>query len=326
MLQTSEQRFQFYSLMENSISQPLTHRSTKVDTNAHILVTGIQHSSTTWVGKTLTASSKIGYVYEPFNVGTKLKSPFSRWYEYVYPGHPNEAAIKSYIQSFLSFAPINLVKTVLGHLNHPVEVARLLRTQGNLILGRRQVLKDPIAALSTEWLVETFDLLPVVLVRHPAAFCASFDKRGHSFPFQDFLSQERLMEEHLSPFTDEIQQCISENWNSFDQAKLLWKCIYTVVKAQKIAHPDWVFMRNEDLSLDAVTEYKNLLSHLNIEFDKAVQKEVMASSQASSESWRVRDSKANVFAWKKKIDPAKADEVRVYMGDLGSFFYEDEFW
>lgn len=312
--------------MGNTKTTSTTNRSTLVDSQAHILVTGIQHSSTTWVGKTLTASSKIGYVYEPFNVGTKLRSPLKRWYEYVYSGHQDEKAIETYIRSFLEFSPRRLTKTVFSHLKHPVEVYRLLRTQANLIAGKRQVLKDPIAVLSTEWLVDTFGIVPVILVRHPAAFCASFAKRGHNFPFADFLSQERLMEEHLAPYSEEMLRCISEKWDSFEQAKLLWKCIYTVVKAQQIAHPEWTFIRNEVLSLDAKKEYQLLLAHLNIEFDKAVEKEVLASSQASDESWRVRDSKANVFAWKKKMDPAQAIEIREYMGDLGAFFYEEEFW
>ncbi|MEL6590837.1 MAG: hypothetical protein AAFP02_03685 [Bacteroidota bacterium] len=305
----------------------VTSLSEKVDpAKAHILVTGIQHSSTTWVGKTLTASSKIGYVYEPFNVGTKLKSPFRRWYEYVYSGHPDEEAIIRYINSFLSFSPLRLGSTVVQHLQHPVEVFRLLRTQGNLLMGRRQLLKDPIASLSVEWLTQTFGLIPVVLVRHPVAFCASFQKRGHHFPFQDFLSQERLMEDFLSPYEAEINQAIKEDWSSFDEAKLLWKCIYTVLQQQKIAHPEWIYLSNENLSLDARSEYQDLLSKLNIPFDEAVEKEVKASSEASSESWRVRDSKANAFKWKKKFSQEEIDNIRDYMGEIGAYFYDDDFW
>jgi hypothetical protein len=83
---------------------------------SHILVTGIQHSSTTWVGKTLSVKSKTGYVYEPFNIGTKLKSAFTRWYEYVTPSHPREEEIKAYINGFLKFSAWSLAKTLSTHL------------------------------------------------------------------------------------------------------------------------------------------------------------------------------------------------------------------
>lgn len=294
---------------------------------AHILVTGIQHSSTTWVGKTLSVGSKTGYVYEPFNIGTQLKSPFTNWYEYVTPSHPKEKEIKEYLNQFLNFSPLGLLKTVGSHLKYPVEMMRLMRTNGNLVLGKRQILKDPIAVLSTKWLAENFDLYPVVLIRHPMAFCLSFQKRGHHFPFQDFLNQDALMEDYLWPYEAEIRAQAQKPSPSYEQAQLLWKCIYTVVKDQQENHPDWIFLKNEVLSLNPEAEYAKLLETLHLPLEEKVKQEIMKSSKATDESWRIRNSQANAFAWKKKTTPEKISQLREYMGEIGAYFYgEDDWW
>ena len=134
------------------------------------------------------------------------------------------------------------------------------------------------------------------------------------------------MEDYLSPYEAEMNQAMKEDWSSFRQAKLLWKCIYTVLHRQRLEHPEWIYLSNEDLSLNARAEYQTLLEKLQIPFDEAVEKEVKASSEASSESWRVRDSKANAFKWKKKFSQEKIDDIREYMGEIGAFFYNDDFW
>jgi hypothetical protein len=54
-----------------------------------------------------------------------------------------------------------------------------------LRLGRL-IIKDPIGALSSDWLARNFDLEVVVLVRHSAAFAASLKRLNWRHPFEHY--------------------------------------------------------------------------------------------------------------------------------------------
>ncbi len=82
----------------------------------------------------------------------------------------------------------------------------------------RLIVKDPVAALSSDRLARNFDLEVVVLVRHPAAFAASLKRLNWWHPFEHFLEQEMLTERYLDPYRAEI---VSKPENIAEQAAML---------------------------------------------------------------------------------------------------------
>jgi hypothetical protein len=90
------------------------------------------------------------------------------------------------------------------------------------------IVKDPIAALSSDWLARKFDFEVDVLVRHPAAFAASLKRFNWRHPFGHFLTQEMLMERYLDPYRAELE---SKPENIAEQAAIIWECIYGVLFA-----------------------------------------------------------------------------------------------
>jgi hypothetical protein len=115
--------------------------------------------------------------------------------------------------------------------------------------GGRLVIKDPISALSSDWLARNLDLEVVVLVRHPAAFAASLKRLNWRHPFEHFLQQEMLMERYLDPYRAEIS---SKPENIAEQAAIIWKYIYGVLFTYLDSNANWLVRKHQVLSSNPV--------------------------------------------------------------------------
>ena len=159
-----------------------------------ILITGAHRSGTTWVGKMIANSPSVHYIHEPFNIdysAYKVKPDY--WFQYV-------------------------TRETEGFLYQQI---KQLVTPGK----QRTLVKDPIAVFSAEWLAERFNMDVVIIIRHPAAFVDSIRERNWTHDFNHFLKQPLLLEEHLSPFKEEIIEFTRRPYDILDQAILLWKFI-----------------------------------------------------------------------------------------------------
>ena len=141
------------------------------------------------------------------------------------------------------------------HALHGVrDAARSVKDYAAFTLARprhaRPLLKDPIAVFSSEWLASAFDAEVVFLVRHPAAFASSLKRFGWSTASTTTLEQPLLMRDHLAPFEKEIRSSRPQPGDIVSQAILLWRMIYSTGPTFRERHPDWTFVRHEDLSRD----------------------------------------------------------------------------
>ena len=153
-----------------------------------ILITGSHRSGTTWVGKMLNLARGTLMVDEPFHINEgyetrhyALNGLARYWFTYAreLPQKPTRKAYEKVLQK----------KTgKVFRRRDPKRYLPFLRT-GRLII------KDPIAALSADWLYNNFDLKVMVLVRHPGAFVASLKRLNWTFPFSHFLEPQQLLEE-----------------------------------------------------------------------------------------------------------------------------------
>jgi hypothetical protein len=140
------------------------------------------------------------------------------------------------------------------------------------------------------------------------------------------------MRDHLEP-DREAMECIAAD-NVIGQAALLWKLIYRSVHAAREAHPEFIIVRHEDLSLDPVDGYRNLYSLLGLEFTPRVEKAILnaSSSENPVELSRKKvhgyklDSRANVNNWKKRMTPDEINRVREIAAEVAPLYYSDLEW
>jgi hypothetical protein len=202
--------------------------------------------------------------------------------------------------------------------------------------GHKALIKDPMAFFSAEWLAQRFDMNVVMVIRHPAAFVSSIKKLGWQHPFSHFLEQPALMRDHLDCFAEDIRQYSAHEHDLIDQAILLWKLIHFTMIQYRRVHPDWVFVRHEDLSLAPLEQFQRLYSRLGLEFTEHAQQVIQSFSSPAnpsdtdapvgSEEILRRNSASNIWNWKTRLTPSEIEKIRRSAQDISNLFYSAEDW
>jgi hypothetical protein len=295
-----------------------------------ILVTGAHRSGSTWVGKMLAASSQVAYFHEPLNIQHDngfLPTQINSWFPYI--SQENEYQYLNDFRQMLDFRydpwahyrQFPSIRSFVGGYRNTI-LALVYRYQ-----KRTPLIKDPLAIFSAEWLASRFDMQIVVLIRHPAAFAGSLKAKNWRHPFEHFLQQPLLMQ-RLASFRPEIEKFAHDEQDIIEQACLLWKIMYSVVREYKSTHPDWIFLRHEDISLSPVAEFEKLYLSLGLTFTSGVRRVIEAHSSGDEGSSSIikRDSAANIFFWKKRLSQPELSLIKSRTGELASYYYDGSDW
>jgi sulfotransferase family protein len=306
-----------------------------------ILITGSHRSGTTWVGKILSASPSVAHIYEPFNVTFPpsigmCSVRFDHWFTYV--TEENESIFYKPVKNMLDFqynlfGALKTVRSIRQAKKILNEFKCFYAYRGRKIIP---LVKDPIAVFSAEWLASRFNMKIIILLRHPAAFASSLKRKNWNPPFLDLIEQPLLMRDHLHPFESEIKEHISKEYDIIDQASLLWKLIYYVVKKYQRKHSDWIFLRHEDLSRNPLNCYSNLFYRLNLNFSENIRRLVEEYSSSNNLSelptdsnathMLKRNSRVNIWNWKSRLVESEIKRIRNSVEEVSNEFYSDTDW
>lgn len=296
-----------------------------------ILVTGAHLSSSTWIGKIISSAPGVKYIHEPFNVGIKRyqhKSPLKYWFEYI----PLDAdknfqeKVVRYLETFykLNFNSIAVDLFRIRSVKNLKDFALDLKER---VTTNRQLYKDPIAILSSEWIAKTMDADIVISVRHPAAFVASLKVKKWDFDFSNFLEQQNLINEYLEPYKQTIQDYAINKPNVVEQGILLWNIIYSVTKKFQLKFGNtWQIVRNEDLSKNPIQEFESIFKKLNLTFTNKVKNEIYKTTGGMAYNKISRDSKENITTWKKRLTDSEINRIREGTQLIWPHFYSELDW
>jgi hypothetical protein len=313
-------------------------KSTSAAAQAPILVTGSHRSGTTWVGRTLAEADNVFYVPEPFNPRQDWfptlarKRPIRRWFTYVY--EENEAEYRGFLDEVqgLRIPPFGQLLSARS-LGNPVTAAQQFAfSLRNRVRPRRPLLKDPIAFFSAEWIARTYASQVVVTIRHPAAFVNSVLQLKYRLDFKDLVEQPRLIADLVPEFEEQIREYAKGEPSPVEGASLEWVVIHHVIRKYQERHPDWLFVRHEDLSRNPVPGFEELYAKLGLDFTEPIKAYVAEHTRAGNpvdtrDHLAVkRDSRANVQKWKEKLDRDTVKHIRECVEPLASEYYSDEDW
>jgi hypothetical protein len=286
----------------------------------------------------IAASREVGYIWEPFNPQHSrgiFNAPVDRYYTWV--SDHNSFLYESALRDTLSFKFDTLAEA--KSITSARELAKMPLGYSRSLLykreGRRPLLKDPLALFAAEWIVSTFDAQPVVLVRHPAAFVNSLLKAGWRHPFADFLEQPKLMEEHLEPFRSEIECLARTRVDLLDEATLLWRVIHHMIRKYRDAHPNWLFVRHEELSLEPIRQFGRLFEYLGLDYAPNVKGTIKNYTREGNpierpgEPWPMAarlNSRRNAYRWAERLSEGQIDRIRERSQDVWPAFYSDADW
>jgi hypothetical protein len=304
---------------------------------APILVTGSHRSGTTWVGRMLAVAPGVGYLHEPLSPRRWpgwLRSRPPHWFLYV--TKENEAEYAPLVAAAVDFRyPLSSLLRVRD-ARQAYQVAEELPFALWYRLRRyRPLVKDPIAVMSAEWLSERFGMEVVVTIRHPAAFVGSLKHVSWPrFDFRNWIDQPLFLRDLVGPFEGQIRSFAARGGDRVDEGILLWNVIHHVIRGYRDRHPDWSFVRHEDLSEDPLKGFRQLYEELDLTWDPIAERIILRSStdQARKEVPGYlhrtvrRDSRAARWTWARRLTPEEVDRVHSGTAEVASAFYGDHDW
>lgn len=305
------------------------------DVRRPILVTGSHRSGTTWVGRMLAAAPGVAYLHEPFNPfhrpGT-CAAHIERWFEYVPPGgaSPFERPLRRTIGLEYDLG------AEVAALRSPRDFGRMVRDALRFRIwkaqGRRPLVKDPIAIFSAEWLSTTFDMDVVVMIRHPAAFVGSLKQASWRHPVSDLAGQRSLVRDLLDGFEAEIAAAVDREEDLVQHGILLWRLMHHVILEYRARHPEWTFLRHEDVSRDPAPTFADLYRRLGLQLSASaratIERHTAAYNPTEARNTQdlLRDSRENVQNWKRRLDASEIERIRAGTADIWPKLYSDDEW
>lgn len=303
-----------------------------------ILVTGSHRSGTTWVGKVLATCPQLAYIHEPFSLACRpgiCAVNFDNWFSYI-----NEFSESSvYMDAFSDTLKFRYnTKAEIKSIRSLKDTGRLVRDYylctRNRRLGKTALIKDPIAFFSAPWLARQFDMNVLILIRHPAAFVSSLKRMNWSFPFSHFTNQPELMEKRLGLYKNEIKTLSIKQYDIIKQGCLLWNIIHSTIIDYQKEHPEWLFIKHEDISREPVEYFRSILSKFNLPFEKKTENIINEFSNQSNPvdikgkqtHLLKRNSADNVFSWKNRLTLSEIKTIHSECSAVSSFFYTENEW
>ena len=285
----------------------------------------------------LDSSGETAYVHEPFNPNRSpgwFVEPLPYWFMHITA--ENEGP---YVEPL----------TRLTALRYPT-LSSLTRSRGVRVLGmnvqqsaqaargrlkrQRLLLKDPLALFSAEWLAERFGFKVVMLIRHPASFVSSIKRLNWGFDYErNWSAQPLLMKNLLSGYEDRLAGYRGEV-DLVGEGIVVWNAMYDVVAGYRDRHPDWEFVRYEDLAADPLPRFRALYESLGLSWTESTAAEVVRSSQSGNpvdvtpdrKHEIRRHSKAAALSWHTRLSKAEIDRIRTETQTVWPKFYAEEEW
>lgn len=297
-----------------------------------LLVTGLPRSGTSWTGKMLEASGGVVYVNEPMNprrppgrspgvLNARVEHPF----HYVDPKDDQvwEQAFRDTL-ALRYHALAELKATTSAY-----DVARMAKYGpaffAGRLRGRRAMLDDPYAILSSRWLTERMGVRSAVLVRDPVSLLGSWRSLGWRVVLEDIYAQPALVRDLISPWLPELEQAsASDDWVL--QMCTLWNVVHEVVTIFRDEVEGLTVWRYEDLASDPLAEFAALYAWFGLSWTDAVRDRIEAATSAPTQptegfAWSLRgglsrtayqpmDSRSAAVAALKRLSPADVERVR----------------
>jgi len=293
-----------------------------------ILVTGSHRSGTTWIGKTISYSASTHYLGEIFNPSSGILAGLAaHWFHYVTP--QETAKFRDAVGRILSYeyAP-RYRKRAFRRFPSRLRLYRLTRQHLGI---RRPILKDPIAAMSSEWLARVFDMDVICVVRHPAAFVLSLKKARWSYDHRKLLDQPSLIKDWLRPYEGLLCRPATD---LVEGGSILWLCIYHVSREYQTRNPEWQVLRLEDVALSPQAAFRAVFERLGLPFTRRILAHVVEDSSSSNPVNAPADDphliKRNSCAlrdqWRTALTSEEVGRVREIAAPVSNAFYGPEDW
>jgi hypothetical protein len=250
-----------------------------------VFLAGTGRSGTTWIQNVINHEANYRIMFEPFH--SKKIELLKAWNfrQYLRSNDRNPVFLK----------PASVI--LRGQIKDP-----WIDQLNKKILVNKRLIKDIRTNLILYWIKHNFPQIPIIfLLRHPCAIAASKLKLGWEAHLEEFLSQDELIDDFLSPFTKEIVA----TKDPFEKLIYSW-CVENYVPLKQFRAGDILVIFYEDFYLHPQQNIEAMKSFLHVPFKPnsgSFSEEILNQPSSTSRKDGAIFSKANpINYWRKDIN------------------------
>lgn len=323
-----------------------------------ILITGARRSGTTFLGQILGKANNTGYLFEPLNTEVGIKGlSINDWYPNFTSDNikkEDSKVLENFFEKLNGSYKVSLgdSKTnnfiydckkidLLKNLFTNVSNEKLLKRFFRVIFKNRGsyeflkvklykwkiknlVFKDPLAALSSDFLSTKFNMKVIVILRHPASYFYSMKKQNWGMSPENFLNQNIQIDKFIKN-TNELK--------TREDFSLLEYCIiYQELLKNVKNNKNFILVRHEDICLNPILEIEKIFNLCNLDFSQNVKKIILDYTgdknvkDTNIKNKTKRDSKEIINSWKKKLSKDDIKKIKYFTFELIKDHYPESEW
>jgi hypothetical protein len=277
------------------------------DLRMSILVAGTARSGTTWLGDLIASQIPCRILFEPFNPNLVPEYRGFHYFQYMRPGMEN--------QEFRAFAQ----KVFTGEIRN-----RWTDHQNERIFSKYRLIKEIRANLALKWLHDNFPEVPIIfLTRHPCAVVASRMELGWATDrdIEPFLSQPELMEDHLAPYSNLINNAKTNE----EKHAIIWS-VSNLVPLKQFNPGEIKIVYYENLCTQPEIEIPAIFASIGQRYVSPVIDTINQPSQTTRETSAVVTGTDKISNWKKKLSSSQIEKILSIVEKFGlGHLYSDSF-
>jgi hypothetical protein len=134
-------------------------------------------------------------------------------------------------------------------------------------------------------------------------------------------------------FASSIKSYASSQQDIVDQAILLWNIIHHTILNHQNIHPEWLFIRYEDILRNPTEKFQEIFQYLNLEFSPSVRETIVSSTGTNNQKETTddihnvkRNSELNIWNWKERLTVSEINRIREGVKAISETFYTVKDW
>lgn len=315
--------------------------------NKNIFVTGIPRSGTTWLAKVLTSGGDYKYIHEPDNerhtyTGYYWKQDLPR-FPFVLPGDPNADKIRRlFHEAFFSsyFGMGSFSNKVLYKLSRydKEKLEKNLQVHGvnppnqfgnvkwlypflpkEVKRNEPRLVKSVHSILSTDLIMQEFDVKPVIIIRHPASIISSCLQMDNPDMDRKIYENQKLLSFLFKDDLPDFSQIISKESKAALQVAIFYKFISHLEEK----HKDIVMVTHEQLAAQPINEFQSLYAKLDLDFNENVVNFINKNNKSGKGYDINRVASDTIDVWKKRLEPGQIDDIILGYNCFTPSYYTD---
>ena len=196
--------------------------------------------------------------------------------------------------------------------------------QLNFPFSKHFIFKFCFGNMLLPWVVNNFDVNPILLLRHPCAVVSSQIKHDYwksvekgplvydipDFPYNEYYLQYKDVIKHIRTFEEHLA------------ASRAYTMVYTVLNPNN--DKKWITLAYESLYNDFDTEIQRVFRRLNIDIpDKLYERKSKASIMTMQHSIDYIHSGNQLYGWKNHLSGTQIRNILKIVNEFGITFYDE---